>query len=224
MTAVFRHTWYAKVHAKTKTKLSPALCPCSDACPGRGRRRRRPCSSVRDAQLRCASGKRKHGPARARAPQRSTLKDPIIFLARSEPFCGGGADQYFSVSNLLTLESADYRIYGGMENENTAQRGPSEGLCSNACSRRGSRRRRPCSSVQDVPMSCASGKRKHGRARACVPQRSTLKEYVPSPGRSLFVAFCGGGASQYFSMSGVLTLESQRSQIVLASTLSYQLC
>ena len=84
---------------------------------------------------------------------------------------------------------------------------------SDACPGRGRRPRRPCSSVRDAPVSCASGKHKHGRARACAPQRSTLKEHVPRPGRSLFVAFGGGGASQYFSMScapGVVTSESQR--------------
>ena len=66
-------------------------------------------------------------------------------------------------------------------------------------------------------MSCASGKHKHGRARACAPQRSTLKEHVPRPGRSLFVAFGGGGASQYFSMScapGVVTSEEEEEEAI----------
>ena len=65
-----------------------------------------------------------------------------------------------------------------MEKKNTAR----VGLCSNACPGRGRRRRRPCSSVGDAPVSCASGKRKHGLARARAPQRSTLKEHVPRPG------------------------------------------
>ena len=63
-----------------------------------------------------------------------------------------------------------------------------EGLCSNACPGHGRRRRRPCSSVWDAPVSCASGKRKHGPAYARAPQRSTLKEHVPRPGRILFAA------------------------------------
>ena len=62
------------------------------------------------------------------------------------------------------------------------------GLCSNACPGHGRRRRRPCSSVWDAPVSCASGKRKHGPAYARAPQRSTLKEHVPRPGRILFAA------------------------------------
>ena len=65
---------------------------------------------------------------------------------------------------------------------------PGEGLCSNACPGRGKRRRRPCSSVRDAPASCASGKRKHGTARARTPQRSTFKEHVPRPGRSRLAA------------------------------------
>ena len=63
-----------------------------------------------------------------------------------------------------------------------------EGLCSNACPGHGRRRRRPCSSVWDAPVSCASGKRKHGPARARAPQRSTLEEHAPRTGRSLFAA------------------------------------
>ena len=70
---------HLKVNEKKKHRRRSVPGLCSNACPGHGRHRRRPCSSVRDAQLRCASGKRKHGHARARAPQRSTLKDPIIF-------------------------------------------------------------------------------------------------------------------------------------------------
>ena len=65
---------------------------------------------------------------------------------------------------------------------------PGEGLCSNACPGRGKRRRRPCSSFRDAPASCASGKRKHGTARARTPQRSTFKEHVPRPGRSRLAA------------------------------------
>ena len=44
------------------------------------------------------------------------------FLKKRRSLCAGGTFQYFSVSNVLTLESADCRIYGGMENENTARR------------------------------------------------------------------------------------------------------
>ena len=112
------------------------------------------------------------------------------FFGQGRSLCGGGTSQYFSVSNVLTLELWSQRTTE-FTGEWKMKTRPGECLCSNACPGRGRRRRRPCSSVRDAPVSCACGKRKHGRARASVPQRSTLKEHVPRPGRSLFVGSDG---------------------------------
>ena len=85
------------------------------------------------------------------------------------------------------IPGPNYRIHLRMKHAQQNTR-PGEGLCSNACTGRGKRRRRPCSSVRDALVSCASGKRKHGPARARTPQRSTFKEHVPRPGRSRLAA------------------------------------